>query len=163
MVNKKNKAVFTGFLREFAKIFTLMLLSMSLAGKLIFAFNHEFFISSNLFSGGSGLTYTTIFQSAGFALIMAALSRFLFSNIIKYRISIMLRSFLFFLAAFSTVSIFSVIFKWIPLNNLQAWFIFFIAFLVFYFLAIGASLLLLKLEDKKYNKLLERYKKKYNG
>lgn len=162
MENERKKVpFFTAFLREFAKIFTLMILSMSLAGKIFFNYNPEIQYFSSIFSlGGTGLPYTIILQSVGFAIIMAAASRFLFSEYIEMKISFIWRSILFLLTTLLTSSIFALFFKWIPVDNIQAWLISLLFFIIFYFVAIGFSLLLLKLEDKKYNKLLENYKNK---
>ena len=163
MDNERKKVnSITGFLREFAKIFTLSILSISLNGKLILGYYSEIQYSSSIFVlGGEGLPYTTILQFAVFALIMSFISRFLFSENITAKISFILRSLLFLFASLLTAFVFSLLFKWIPVNNLLAWIAFFLFFFVFYFIAIGLSFIILKFEDKKYNKLLEKYKKKY--
>ena len=163
MDNERKKVpLITGFLNEFARIFTMMILSISLVGKLIFYYNPDVQYYSSIFPlGREGLPYTIILQSAAFALIMSFVSRFLFSEIIAAKIPFIWRSFLFLLASLLTASVFSLLFKWIPANDLIAWLAFFLSFFIFYFIAIGLSFLILKIEDKKYNKLLANYKNKY--
>ena len=162
MDNERKKVPYiTGFLKEFATIFTLMILCTSLTGKLILGYYPEIQYSSSLFSLGVGLPYTTILQSAFFALIMSAVTRFLFSEKVALKIPFIFRSLLYLFVTLLTASVFSLIFKWIPANNIQAWLYFFLFFFVFYFIAIGLSFIILKIEDKKYNKLLANYKNKY--
>ena len=159
---RKKEPYITGFLREFAKIFTWMILCKSLTGKLILGYYPEIQYSSSILAlGREGLPYTIILQSAAFALIMSFISKFLFSENIATKMPFIWRSFLFLLTSFLTASVFSLLFGWIPANNLQIWLAFFLFFFIFYFFAIGLSYLILKIEDKKYNKLLENYKNKY--
>jgi len=163
MDNERKKVPYiTGFLREFATIFTMMILCISLSGKIILGYYPDIQYSSSIFAlGGDGLPYTIILQSAVFALIMSLVSRFLFSEYTAAKIPFVFRSLLFLLTSLLTASVFSLLFKWIPANNLIAWLAFFLFFFIFYFIAIGLSFLVLKIEDKKYNKLLENYKNKY--
>ena len=162
MDNERKKVpYFTDFLREFATIFTLIILSISLTGKFIFDYYPDIQYSSSLFTLGVGLPYSTILQSALFALIMSVATRFLFSEKITSKMPFIWRSLLYLFATLLTASVFSLLFKWIPANNLQAWLYFFLFFFVFYFIAIGLSFLVIKIEDKKYNKLLNTYKTKY--
>ena len=145
------------FLREFAKIFSLMILSMSFAGKFIIGTNPEIQNISTLFSlSGDGLRYSTLFQFAGCALILAIVTKLFFFGNLAAKIPYILRSVLHLLATFLTTFTFSVIFKWLPINYYLAWIGFLLSFFVFYFIAIGLSYLVLRLGDKKLNKLLER-------
>ena len=127
MDNEKNKApLITGFLREFAAIFTLIVLSISLSGTFMSVYYPEIQNLSAIFAlGRTGLPYTMILQSVGFALIIAFISRFLFSGYFTSKMSFMWRYFIFFLATLFTTSIFAILFKWFPVNNMQAWLYFF--------------------------------------
>ena len=158
----KNVSVITGFLREFATIFTLIVLSVSLSGTFMSVYYPEIRNLSSIFAlGKEGLPYTAIFQSVGFALIMAFISRFLFSGYLTRKIPFIWRYFLFFLATLLTTSVFSIIFKWFTVNIPGAWLIFIPVFFIFFTIAIVLSLLLLKIEDKKYNRLLKNYKSRH--
>ena len=163
MDKEKNKISFiTGFLREFSTIFTLIILSISLSGTFMSVYYPEIQRLSAIFAlGREGLPYTAIIQSVGFALIMAFISRIIFSGYFTNKMPFLWRYFLFFLATLFTTSVFSIIFKWFPINILGAWLIFIPVFFIFFTIAIVFSFLLLKIEDKKYNKLLENYKNRH--
>jgi len=155
--NEVNKT--TAFLREFAKIFTMMILSMSLAGRIIMRINPEIHNISTIFSlSGDGLRYSTIFQFAGSAFILAIFTKYLFSGNSALKIPYILRSFLLLLVTFLITFIFSMIFKWLPINYFQAWLGFLLSFFLFYFIAIGLSYLVLRFQDKKYNRFLANYR-----
>jgi hypothetical protein len=162
MDNKQKKVLhITGFLKEFAKIFAITIITFSLVGKIIANSKTEILVFSTINTlDGTGLPYSTVIQLIGFSLIMAAVSGFLFSAYSKTKMLFKWRTFLFLLAAFFTTLIFSFVFKWFPVNDIRSWFLFIPAFFVAYAIAIGVSLLLMRLEDKKYNKLLEEYKSK---
>ena len=144
-------------LREFAKIFTLMILSLSFAGKFILGTNPEIQSISTLFSlSGDGLRYSTLFQFAGCALILAVVTKLFFFGNLSTKIPYILRSLIHLLATFLTTFVFSIIFNWLPINYYLAWIGFLLSFFVFYFIAIGLSYLVLRYGDNKLNKLLER-------
>ncbi|MCL2722135.1 MAG: hypothetical protein FWD47_12470 [Treponema sp.] len=163
MENERNKAGFlTGFLREFATIFTLFILCFSLVGNFVSIFIPDIQNLSTLFAlEGAGLSYSTILQAFVFSIIMAFISRFLFSNIIEIKIPYLKRHIIFLFITLIITTIFSILFNWFPVNDIHAWFLFIPFFLVSCLTAIGLSILLMKLEDKKYNKLLENYKNKF--
>ncbi|MCL2265782.1 MAG: hypothetical protein FWC22_07045 [Treponema sp.] len=164
MDNERNKVNFiSALLKEFSTVFTFMMISFSLVGKIITVYYPEAKQITALFASyNNGLSYAVIFQAAAFSLIMAFIIRFLFSGFFLTKLSIIQRYLLFYLATLIISAVFSMFFKWIPPDNLYAWIAFFLFFSIFFFLSIGLSLLLLKFEDKKYNKLLENYKNKYN-
>jgi len=163
MENERNKVGFlTGLLREFATIFTLLILCFSLVGNFVSIFIPDIQNLSSIFIlKGTGLPYTAVFQALGYAIIMAFVSRFLFSNIMEIKISFLKRHIIFLFITLIITTIFSILFNWFPVNNIQAWFLFIPFFLISCLIAIGLSILLMKLEDKKYNKLLENYKNKF--
>ena len=153
-----------GFLREFAKIFSLMLLSMSFVGKLIIGFYPEIQNISTIFSlDGDGLRYSTIFQFAGCALILSVFTNLLFFGNLTVKIPFILRSLIHLLTTFLTTFVFSIVFKWLPVNYFLAWLGFLLSFFVFYFIAIGLSYLVLRFQDKKFNRLLADYRDRSKG
>lgn len=163
MDNERNKVTYiTAFLKDFATIFTLIVLSLSITGKFIAGFYPELqMFSTILVLEGAGLPYSAILQSVLFATIMSAVDKILSSGIIKTKLSFFWRYLIFFLVTFITTLIFSYFFKWFPLNNFRFWLVFLLFFFTFYFIAFGFLLLLLKINDKKYNKFIENYKKGY--
>jgi len=160
MENERNKGYFlTGFLREFATIFTLVIICFTISRKIASAYFPEMINLSSIFKlEGAFLPYDIIYQSLAYAFIMALVSRFLFSNIFITKMPYISRHMIFSLVTLVITVIFSVLFNWIPVNNIFAWLLFVPFFFIACFTAIGLSFLLLKLEDRKYNKLLENYR-----
>ena len=165
MENKKKIASFiTGFLREFATIFTLAIIFFSLTGKIVVNADIENHGITTIYTlDGTGLPYSIIMQLFVFSLIMAVVSRFIFSEYFAAKLLLKWRSFLFTLVTFLATLTFSILFKWFPINNIYAWLAFIPASFGSYAIAIGLSFLLMKLEDKKYNKLLKEYKNKHKN
>jgi len=164
MDNERKKVnLISSILKEFSTVFSLMIISFSLVGKILPVFYPEAKKHTAILdSFDAGLSFPVIFQAAVFSLIIAFIIKFLFSEYILTKISLVRRYLLFFLSTLIIASVFSILFKWIPADNIFAWLSFIVFFTIFFFLSIGLSLLLLKFEDKKYNKLLENYKNKYN-
>ena len=157
--DRKNTYFLSGLLREFATIFTLLIICFSLIGKFFSIYASDMQNFSTLFVlEGAGLPYNIILQAAVFAFIMALVSKILFSENIEVKTPI-LKHIIFMFITFLITSIFSIFFNWFPINNIYAWLLFVPSFFISCFTATALSLLLLKLEDKKYNKLLENYKK----
>ena len=159
----KEETFISSFLFEFAKIFTFAILVMVVVAQplasLIDPDLHE--VSVIFAPFGNYLPYSVIYQFAGFAFIMAAVSKLLFSGLFFTRIRILYKYFLFSLSTLLTVSLFAFVFKWFPVDNIQAWMGFVLCVFFFFGAAIGLSLLLLRLDDKKYNKLLKEYKARH--
>jgi len=162
MENERNKVYFlTGCLREFATIFTLVIICFTISRKLASAYFPEMMNLSSIFAmEGAFLPYDIIYQSLAYAFIMALVSRFLFDIFIT-KMPYISRHMVFFLVTLIITIIFSILFNWIPVNNIYAWLLFVPFFFIACSIAIGLSFLLLKLEDRKYNKLLENYKNKF--
>jgi hypothetical protein len=149
-------------LRTFAAIFTMAILAMTLAGVLIANYSHDTQEVAALFVIGRGLSYNVIFQLAGFALISAVFSTLLISERITKRINFIYRRLFLLLATLLTISVFSIVFKWFPVNNIQIWIIFILLFIAGFAVGLALTLLKLKLEKKKYRILLANYKARYN-
>jgi len=118
---------------------------------------------STLFSFNSGLQYGTILQTAGFSLIIAFFSVLLFSEHIQMKIRFLSRGFLLLLVTLLTTSIFAVIFKWFPSNNIQGWIGFVLCTIGCFVFSFTLTSLKLKLEGKKYTKLLAGYKERHSN
>ena len=165
-MDNENKKVpyITGFLQEFAKIFTLIIIVMSFVGKIITNYYPDVKNVSSIFAlGCAGLPYSVIFQLAGLALILTIFSRLLFSSFLEAKMSYLFRVFLLMVSNLFTTSIFVVFFKWFPFDDIWVWIIFFLASFISSAIAVTLSILLVKFENRKYNKLLENYKKRYTA
>ena len=159
----KGVSFFTQLLRNTGATFTLTVLAISIAGMIFARLDSNLPEVCSLFAlAPHGLTYNAVLQIAGVSIIIAVISTFLFSEQFFYKMRFFWRINLLLLMVMIVVSSFAVIFKWFPMNQPAVWFQFFISTFIFSLISIGLSLFKLKLEGKKYNKLLENYKARHN-
>jgi len=95
-------------------------------------------------------------------IILAFFFVLLFSEYIQTKINYLFRGFLLLLATLVTASIFAIIFNWFPHDNIQEWINFVLCTVFCFVICFALTLLKLKLEGKKYAKLLAGYKAKRN-
>jgi hypothetical protein len=158
MDNKMDKTPLgVELLRTFTSTFTIAVLAITLAGKLLANYSDNTQEIINLFVLGTGLSYNTLFQLAGFSLISAVFSMLFISERFTKKLRYLYRRLFFMLATLLTVSVFSVIFKWFPVNNVQIWITFILLFIAGFAAGLAFTLLKLRLEKKKYSKLLAKY------
>ncbi len=163
MIEKKYRiALVIELAQKFTLIFSLAIIAITIAGMLIGLNGEDMRDVSTLFAFNSGLRYSTILQTAGFSLIIAIFSVLLFSEHIQTKINFLFRGFLLLLATLVTTSIFAIIFNWFPSENIQGWIGFALCTIVCFVVCFALTLLKLKLEGKKYTKLLAGYKERRN-
>ncbi|MCL2764554.1 MAG: hypothetical protein FWD40_04670 [Treponema sp.] len=150
-------------IRYFATIFTLSILAISFAGFLLYYYAPDVQDVSALFAtGGANLPYIVILQIAGFSLILAFFLILFISQRFIIKMRFWLRILLIFISTLITFSVFAVIFKWFPVNDPQAWIGFIVSTFICYTISLGLTFLKFKIERKKYNKLLAKYKEAQN-
>ena len=159
-MNKKRytAALAMEFFRTFGAIFTMAVLAMSFAGMWIDFYDQDMHEVSTLFTFGSGLSYNSILQIAGFTLIIAFFCVLLFSQHLQINIRFSLRVLLLLLITLITTAIFAIFFKWFPPDDIHAWLGFVICTVFCFAVSFALTLLKLKLEGKKYDRLLADYK-----
>jgi len=163
MIEKKYiAALVIELARRFTVIFSLAVIAVSVAGILIGLNGENIRDVSTLFTFSGGLRYGTIIQVAGFSLILAFFSFLLFSDFIQMKIRFLFRGFLLLLVTLVTTSIFAIIFNWFPAENIQGWIGFVLCTIVCFVVCFALTILKLKLEGKKYTKLLAGYKERHN-
>jgi len=163
MINKKYRAALViEFARMFGAIFSLSIIAITIAGMLIGLYDQNMRDVSSLFALGNGLPYSTVLQIAGFALIIAFFSVLLFSEYLQTRIRFLFRGFLLLLVTLVTTSIFALVFNWFPSSDIRAWLSFVLCTIGCFAVSFALTLLKLKLEGKKYSRLLEDYKVRHN-
>ena len=163
MIEKKYRTALTiEFAQRFTVIFSLAIIAITIAGMLIGLNGQDMRDVSTLFTFNSGLQYSTIIQIAGFSLIIALFSLLLFSEHMQTKIRFLSRGFLLLLATLVTTSIFVVIFNWFPPDSIQGWIGFVLCTVVCFAVSFALTTLKLKLEGKKYTKLLADYKERNN-
>ena len=162
--DNENPSIITFLLKQFAVIFTLSILSMSLSTILFSSLTAEAKMQSAIFVlEGQGLPFNIIFQAAGFSIVMAFFVTFLFWNNQFAKLTLLVKYILFLFITLVVTIIFAVFFNWFPVNNYTAWLFFLVGFITCTVTAIGFSYLYARKTDKKYNKLLEEYKKRNSG
>jgi len=149
--------------RRFSVIFSLAIIAITIAIMLVGLSDQDMRDTSTLFTLNGGLQYSTILQTVGFSLIIAFFSVLLFSEHIQVKIRFLFRGFLLLLATLVTTSIFAVIFNWFPQDNFQGWIGFVLCTIVCFVVSFALTLIKLKLEGKKYTKLLAGYKERHNN
>ena len=161
MIKKKYMAALvTEFTRRFAVIFSLAIIAITIAGIMVGLNDQDMRNLSTLFAFDRGLQYSTILQTAGFSLIIAFFSVLLFSEHMQIEIRFLFRGFLLLLVTLVTTSIFAIIFSWFPSNNIQGWIGFVFCTIGCFAFSFGLTSLKLKMEGKKYTKLLVDYKER---
>ena len=151
------------FAQRFTVIFSLAIIAITLVGMLIGLNGDDIRGLSSLFALDNGLQYSTILQTAGFSLIIAVFSVLLFSEHIQTKINFLFRGLLLLLLTLVATSIFALTFNWFPSNDIRAWLGFIFCTIGSFVVSFALTLLILKLEGKKYTKLLEDYKVRHNN
>jgi hypothetical protein len=163
MGEHKSTFFFTELLRKFTAIFSSAILAISVTGFIVsryFPADRDF---STLFvPGKTGLTFNAIFQIVCLSLVISVFSLLLFSEFLQIKLHFFFRGLLLLLATLFTSSIFVVIFKWLPSNDLLSWLGFILCTILCFAVSFILTLLKLKLEGKRYDKLLENYKKRHS-
>jgi len=163
MIEKKYRiALAIEFAQRFTVIFSLAIVAITIAGMIIGLNSEDMRNVSTLFAINNGLQYSTILQTAGFSLIITIFSVLLFSEHIQTRINFLFRGFLLLLVTLVTTSIFAIIFNWFPAEDIQGWIGFALCTIFCFVVCFALTLLKLKLEGKKYTKLLAGYKERHN-
>ncbi len=154
---------FTRFTKNILTIFSLSVFAISVVGMASARFVPSTQETSSMFAfAPSGLTYNAIMQLACFSIVMAAVSAVLFSEYLIAKLRFLWRIFILFIAALVIFYLFVVIFNWFHINEPLTLLVFFLLTLICYSISVGLTILKLKLERKKYSKLLEKYKARNN-
>jgi len=164
MENKQNgMSLVVELVQRFTALFSQAVLVFSISGILVAKHVSYALSFSTLFApDGKGLPYTGVFQLAGCSIIIVLFSMLLFSDHFQTKIRFFFRSLLLFLVTLVTASVFAVIFKWYPLDNILSWLVFLFFATAGFALMYVFIMIKLKLEGIKYNRLLKNYKARHN-
>lgn len=113
--------------------------------------------------GSAGLSLETLVQLLISSGVYAGLSTFFFSENHLKGVSVRWKIAITMLTTLLVTIGFIVCFKWLPLEGegvLLSWGGFIVSFLVCFFVAVALSTVKVKVETKKYDKLLKNYKEK---
>jgi len=158
--DKNSTPLVFDIVKNFTLAFTAALLAMTITGMILGIFVSDINSLSTLFGLKGGLSYSSILQIAGFSLIITLIAVFLFSGRFITKMKYSHGLLILFLASLITVSVFSMIFKWFPSGNIYAWIGFIICFIICYVICAVLTTLKIKLERKKFGKLLENYRER---
>ncbi|MDR1655192.1 MAG: hypothetical protein LBR96_04270 [Treponema sp.] len=140
-------------------IFTFSIIFIAAAGIITGELAPEIPIALSLLgSDGEGIPFRSVLQIGLLSIIISALYVLLLSDRFIKNWAFLWRMILFHASTISTISIFWLIFEWGP------WIKTILGLLIFYACCICAgSLIIIKirLDDKKYNKLLSSYKERH--
>jgi len=151
-------------LQRFTALFSQAVLIFTISGMLVARSRHasKTWAISTLFApDGKGMPYASILQQAGCSIIIVFFSMLLFSDYFQTKMHFFYRSFLLFLATLITASVFALIFKWYPLDNIQSWLVYVMFTTAGFALMYIFIMIKLKLEGIKYNRLLQNYKARH--
>jgi magnesium-transporting ATPase (P-type) len=162
MEERKNTIFLTELLRRFSVIFSLAIVAISVMGFIVGRYSSEARDFSALFvPGKDGLTFNAVFQIVCLSLVMSVFSLLLFSDFVQIKMRFFFRGLLLLLATLAASSVFAAVFKWLPNSDPLSWLCFILATIFCFAVSFMLTLLKLKLEGKKYDKLLANYKKQH--
>ncbi len=119
---------------------------------------------STLFSlGNKGIAFDTVLQILLSSIIVTLINNIFFSEKIFKNMMTLWKSILMIITIIITIVLFVICFKWFPINLIEAWVGFFVSFGGFFLVSTVIMVTKTKREAKKYDELLESYKKRHNN
>lgn len=117
---------------------------------------------SSLFRlGGRGLAAETLLQFLLTALIVTGLNQFFMSDCIFKKVRVFWRMLLLLLSVLLFISGCILAFGWFPVDNSMAWLSFLLTFFLFFLVSSAVTILKKRMEDRKYEEQLRRYREKH--
>lgn len=146
------------FISQVLITFSVTLLFITINGMLIGENAKEL---SSLFSlGNKGIAFETVLQLLLSSFIVSLLSNIFFSEKIFKNMMTIWKGILTIISIIIAIVIFVICFKWFPLDFVEAWVGFFVSFAGFLTISIVITVTKTNREAKKYDELLEKYKKR---
>lgn len=158
MESNENNIKSIGFFTQMLVIFgvtTLMILGMGLL------FGEEGKTYSTLFElGGQGISYKVLLQFFLSSIILSAIVKIFHYEKWLTNISFFIRTIIMLICIIAIMIVFIIVFDWFPASSWQGWIGFIISFGVCFGVATASMIVKKKKEDKRYEELLEEYKKR---
>jgi magnesium-transporting ATPase (P-type) len=159
MDHEQNETPFlTQLFRRFCASFCAAIITITITGMILSSSDNPINVTSTLFSFGFGLMYGTILQLAAFSIIIAFFSVLLFEERFFSKLRFAVRTSIFMIVVLGTASLFVIVFKWFPLDDIFAWLTFASLTIICFAISFGLTMLKLKREREKYGKLLADFK-----
>ncbi len=155
---QENQTGFFPFFTRFLVIFGVNVMIVAVVG--VFGGEASMPYSTMFKLGGVGITYETLLQLCIADLLIALLNDLFLSDKIFKNMIFILRMILMMLSIVMVMAIFIIKFKWFPADFVPGWIGFIAAFSICFLASVVVSVIKTKVDNKKYNELLERYKEK---
>ncbi len=155
MQNSENQLI--DFIMRFLVIFAVEVMIVSILGAL--QGDHAVTYSSFYSLGKSGISYITLWQ-LGFAAIMISLSfSLVFSGKLFTNLMLVWRTVIMLVIIIAVILFCIIVFDWFPVDYVPGWIGFFLSFGICFAVSTFVMFFKTKSESKKYEELLEKYKK----
>ena len=155
-MSDSSKSAAVDFIEQVLKSFAAIIIMVSIVGFIVGDAAKDV---SDLFSMGSaGLSYLSLLQFLAFSLVSSVIRMILYSDYFAKRIMLLWRIAIMLLLYVIMAIGWSILFNWFPIYDLLSWVRFLISIAVSFSILIAAMFIKLKIEDKKYSKLLLNYK-----
>lgn len=116
---------------------------------------------SSLYSlGNKGVSSDTILQILLSSVVVSLINQIFYSKKIFKNMLALWKITLMLISILIAIVVFIICFKWFPINLIEAWIGFFVSFGGFFLVSTAIMFTKTKREAKRYEKLLENYKKK---
>lgn len=136
--------------------FVVSVLFITLVG---FYFEDSLIGISNLYVQG-GISYNALLSLFSISVMIGMINTLFDSSKFMKETLFLYKNILRIIIITLFLIIYIYLFKWFPLNNIEAWLSFFITYGISVVTSFAISFYILKKKDKEYQKLLEDYKKK---
>lgn len=145
-----------GFFMNVITTFAYSIIAIFVIGAIIGDLGKE---AGGLFSlGREGLSYRSIFQVFICSIVIGSLRTLVLSDLVLKKMLFLWRLILLLLLALVGVSFLSVIFRWFPVEEWEAWIAFMLTFTACFIISSAVMITKTRMDDKKYIKLLSEYK-----
>lgn len=156
---KKSETIFD-YLGQILMVFGGTILVLNLFCVL---FGAEEQMHSTMFAlGNQGLSVSTVLQFLAMSAIITTLKFLLFSDVLMKKVSTVVRIICMFTLVMLCIVVFIVVFDWFPVNQWEAWLMFFLCFGLSVAVSTGLTALKEKTENRKMEEALKRLKEESN-
>lgn len=147
------------FFSEAFNTFTVMILCITLTA---FFIGEDVGTMSSLYKlGKEAIAIDTIVQMFLAAFALETVKVFWFSEKLIKHMMALWRTTGMLISVIPIIAIFSAIFGWFPLNDINAWGGFFLSFAICFLISLAIVLIKTRLENKKYREGIKRYRKEH--
>ena len=142
------------FFKEWFTLYGIIITIMLIITVFVTSISEEVSKVSEMFSLGSkGIPVNPPIQWSPLSFLSSVYRLVFMTYIFIKDMSIIKRSVLLYSMAFATAVLFSIIFKWFPIDSIESW----IGFIVCYAVAVYKSTSISKKQDRKMQEALEKY------